>query len=81
MNLPTTNVNGVRPANLKYEVVILTDGKPDMATLTITGISASQFREAIAEFVGAARFEPAMQDGVPVPSMFRGGLQIGSRRR
>jgi hypothetical protein len=79
-NLDMTRIPG-RPTaiDLTFEVEILPDGSPDLNTLTIFGKGASEMKNAITEWIGASRFEPAIRNGAPVRSKYKGGMRATTR--
>jgi len=61
--------------DLRIEVLVGTDGQPDMRTLKVTGKGSGSNRTAIEDWVRTSAFKPAMQDGQPVAGLFRTGLK------
>jgi hypothetical protein len=68
--------------DLRVEVRVGADGKPDMQTLTVTGLGASENRDVAAEWLQESRFQPALKDGQPVAGTFKTRVQLrGEVRR
>jgi hypothetical protein len=80
---PPTPIGGMRggpalvgatvqqPVNLDVLVQIDTLGRADLSTLQITGPGADPNRQAVANWLQSARFEPARLNGYPVRGWFR----------
>jgi len=82
-NLPAARVvgrsypefgSGMSPLDARVQVLVGADGKPDLRTLKITGTANSQARAAIERWVALAPFAPAVRDGQPVPSLYKGAF-------
>ena len=64
--------NAPRPTTVvDIEVKVNPDGTPDMSSLKITGVGASDNRSAVTTWVQSRRFRPATQDGVAVAGTYR----------
>jgi hypothetical protein len=57
------------------EVLIDSDGHPDMATFKVTGIGAAENSDALAHWIERAIFRPAQRDHQPVPGVYRTKLE------
>ena len=80
---PPTPIGGMRggpalvgataqqPVNLDIMVQIDTTGRADLSTLQITGTGADANRQAVADWLRTARFEPARLNGYLVRGWFR----------
>ena len=67
------------PVDVNYEIVIRADGSPDFSTLKILGKGALEMKNAITDWIGASAFEPSKVNGVPVMSLFKGGIKSSIR--
>ena len=64
--------NAPRPTTLvDIEVQVNPDGTADMSSLKITGVGASDNRNAVTTWVQSLRFRPATQNGVAVVGTYR----------
>jgi hypothetical protein len=61
--------------DIRYEVLVNADGQPDLRTLKVTGKGAGSVRTAIEDWIRNSMFKPAMQDGLPVAGLYRGGIK------
>lgn len=61
--------------DLRYEVLIDAEGQPDLATLKVMGKGSGSARAAIEDWIRNSTFKPAMQNGHPVPALYRGGIK------
>jgi hypothetical protein len=80
---PPTPIGGMRggpalagatvqqPVNLDILVQIDTVGRADLSTLQVTGPGADSNRQAVANWLQSARFDPARLNGYPVRGWFR----------
>jgi hypothetical protein len=70
-------------ADLRYEVLINSDGQPKLSTLKVTGKGSGSARVAIEDWIRNSTFSPAMRDGQPVAALYKGGIKmrIEARRR
>lgn len=58
-----------------WDVLVDTLGRPDMATLHVTGRDAEVVRSQFNEIVREMRFEPARKDGRKVAAVYRQSAQ------
>jgi len=61
--------------DIRYEVLVNADGQPDLRTLKVTGKGAGSARTAIEDWIRNSMFKPAMQDGLPVAGLYKGGIR------
>lgn len=55
------------PANLRIEVLVKADGRPDLRTLKIIGTGD---RVAVERWITSSVFEPGRKEGVPVDAIY-----------
>ena len=67
--------------DLRISVRVDTAGRPIIETLQVTGLGATDNREAAVEWVRTARFRPAQQAGHPVEGLFQTRVQARSAVR
>jgi hypothetical protein len=60
-----------QPVNLDIMVQVDTMGRADLSTLQVTGTGADANRQAVADWLRTARFEPARLNGYLVRGWFR----------
>jgi hypothetical protein len=68
--------SGRPPIRLRIEVLIDSQGRPEMNTLKVTGPGAAENRAAIERWIEQAMFRPAQRGGQPVAGMYRTGLEV-----
>jgi hypothetical protein len=56
-------------------VMVEANGQPDMSTLRVTGTGASDYRQAIVEWVERNSFEPGRSNGVAVRAEYQTSLR------
>ena len=66
--------------DLRIEVLIAADGQPDLTTLKVTGKGSGNNHAAIEDWIRNSTFKPAMQDGHPVPAVFKMSLKSTIQR-
>ena len=72
--------NAPRPTTLvEIEVQVRPDGTADVSTLKVTGVGASENRNAVTTWVQGLRFKPATQDGIPVAGTYRQSFDVMTR--
>ena len=64
---------------VEIEVKVNPDGTADMGTLKVTGVGASDNRNAVTTWVQSLRFRPATQDGVAVVGTYRQSFDVMTR--
>ena len=64
---------------LRFEVLIDTEGQPDMSTFRVTGMGAAENRDALASWIQQSMFTPATRGGIAVPGVYRGSLEVRVR--
>ena len=74
MHFPTT-AGGVS-LTADIEVVIESNGVPDMSTFKATGSAAIGNRDALYEWVENSTFKPALRDGQPVSGVYRTSMRF-----
>ncbi|BAH40404.1 hypothetical protein GAU_3362 [Gemmatimonas aurantiaca T-27] len=68
--------------DLRIEVLVGPDGKPDIETLRVTGLGAAENRDVVVGWLQESRFQPAQKDGQPVSGTFKTRVQLrGEVRR
>jgi len=74
--------NSARPTTLvEIEVQVRPDGTADVSTLKVTGVGASENRNAVTTWVQGVRFKPATMDGIPVVGTYRQSFDVMTRVR
>jgi hypothetical protein len=68
-----------RVLDLRVAVQIDSAGQPDLSTLRVTGLGASENRDAAATWVRNSRFRPAEQAGRAVPGLFEARFAARAR--
>jgi len=69
-----------RAVDIRVEVQIDANGRPDVETLRITGDGAAENRDVITRWLQTSSFQPAQRDGRSVPGTFRTGFRVEVRR-
>lgn len=62
---------------LDVSVEIAEDGRPDLATLRITGSGTVANRDEITQWIGAGRYEAEHVNGLPVRSQYKVRIRLG----
>jgi hypothetical protein len=72
-NIPASG----RPA-LRLQIAVMVDslGRPDMTTLSVTGVGAPENRQAIENWLQQVIFRSARRGGKPVAGMYRTSFQV-----
>jgi hypothetical protein len=58
------------PIQIDIEVAIDSAGVPIMSTFKAFGPTASENRDAFAEWIGSSKFRPAIRNGQPVAAVY-----------
>lgn len=74
LRVPTT-ASGRSPVRVTIEVLIDSTGRPDMATLKVTGFGAAENKDALTQWIEQAIFQPAHRGSQPVPGLYRMKLE------
>ena len=75
---PQTSVRTV-VMDVKVEVMVDTEGNPDMTTFRAIGRGAEVNQDTLRTWIAQQRFRPAERDGQRVPALFKISMQ--ARRR
>lgn len=65
--------------DITLEVMIDAAGQPDFTTMRLTGLGASENRDAVVSWLQNARFRPGRQAGIPVAAPYRNGWRAETR--
>jgi hypothetical protein len=76
LRIPSIPASGRAPIRVRFEVLIDTEGQPDMSTFRVTGWGAAENRDALASWIQQSMFTPASRGGIAVPGVYRGSLQV-----
>ena len=66
---------GTGEFRLDISVMVEPDGRPDMASLKLTGNAMSENRSAMTEWIARTVFDPAKEDGVPVRGEYKTSMK------
>jgi hypothetical protein len=72
-SIPTS---GRSPIRVRFEVLVDTEGRPDMRTFKVTGMGAPENHDALATWIQQSMFAPATRGGINVPGVYKGSLQV-----
>ena len=75
MRFPENAASG-STIRVDVEVVVDSNGRPVMSTFKANGPTASENRDALAEFIGNSTFRPAFHNGQPVSGVYHSQLQL-----
>jgi len=57
--------------DIEIEVLVDAGGQPDLTTMRLTGLGATENRHLVTEWLQRVRFRPGQQGGVPVAATYR----------
>lgn len=69
-----------RPVDIRVEVQIDANGRPNIETLKVTGQGAVDNRDAVATWLQSAQFQPAQRAGHAVPGTFKTRFRVEVHR-
>lgn len=80
-SFPELRISGPNPADrpvarIRIQVMIDPQGRPDLNTLRVSGLGASENRLAIERWISSASFRPAMRNGQPVSGLYETRFEV-----
>jgi hypothetical protein len=77
LKVPVTQHGAPAPVRLDIEVLIQSDGRPDMSTLKLSGFGVVENEDAIRRWIEQSNFRPARRGDEPVAAIYK--LKLAAR--